>query len=113
MHQIALLRSENWILQEHNEILSKRRKAKKTHLQQGQSMTLGEGQDIQTQHDVEAQIREETRQSSGRKEGAETKGRRCGICGNPGTAHELVRKIYKCLKKRNLNNFFLNISCCG
>lgn len=66
MHKIALLQSENWILQEQNKMLSKRRRAKKIRLQQGGSMTLVEGQDIQTQIDVEAQLKEETHQSSGR-----------------------------------------------
>jgi len=48
-------------------MLSKRRRAKKIRLRQGGSMTLPEGQDIQTQIDVEAQLNEETRQSSGRQ----------------------------------------------
>jgi len=84
MHQIALLKSENRILQEQNEILSKHCRAKKRRLQQGGSMTLAEGQDIQTQNDMEAQIKEETRQNSGCKRRTETKERRCGRCGNPG-----------------------------
>jgi hypothetical protein len=84
MHQMALLKSENRILREENEILSKRRRAKKTRLRQGGSLTLAEGQDIQTQNDVEVQVKEEMRQSSGRKPRTETKQRRCGVCGKPG-----------------------------
>jgi hypothetical protein len=84
MHQMDLLKSEIQILREANETLSKRRRAKKTRLRQGGSLTLAEGQDIQAQKDVEVQVREEMRQSSGRKKRTETKERRCGTCGKPG-----------------------------
>ena len=57
MHKIALLQSNNWILREQNKVLSKPHRAKKIHLQQGESMTLAEGQGIQTQIDVEAQLK--------------------------------------------------------
>lgn len=47
LHQIALLKSENRILREGMEALSRRRRAKKTRLRQGGSMSVGEGRDIQ------------------------------------------------------------------
>jgi len=65
-------------------MLSKRRRAKKIRLQQGGSITLAEGQDIQTQIDVEAQLKEETCQNTGRSRRTKKKERRCGRCGNPG-----------------------------
>lgn len=83
MHKIALLQSENWILREQNKVLSKRRRAKTIRLRQGGSMTLAEGQDIQTQIGVEAQLKEETRQNTGRPRRTK-KERHCGRCGNPG-----------------------------
>ena len=39
MHQMALLRTENQVLREANEALSKRRRAKKTRVQHGGSLT--------------------------------------------------------------------------
>ena len=84
MHQIALLKSENRILREENETLSRRRRAKKTRVRQGGSMTLGEGQDMQAQNEVDAQVKQEMHLSSGRKPRTETKLRRCGVCGKPG-----------------------------
>lgn len=84
MHEIALLKSENRILREQNDMLSKRRRAKKIRLRQGGSMTLAEGQDIQNQKDVEAQIHMETRYGSGRKRRTEKREQRCGTCGIPG-----------------------------
>ena len=94
MHEIVLLRSENRILREENAVLSRRRRAKKTRLRQGGSMTIGEGQDLQAQKEIDVQIEQETQQSSGRKPRTEMKQRRCGACGNPGhnarTCHIVV-----------------------
>nr|AER39693.1 transposase [Verticillium dahliae] len=84
MHQLALLKSENQILRDENATLSKRRRAKKTRLRQGGSLTLGEGQEIQTNIEVQVQINEETRQRSSRQPRDGTKKRRCGVCGEPG-----------------------------
>jgi hypothetical protein len=52
MHQIASLRSENQILRQENEILSRRRRRKKKRLRDGGSLTLGEGQDLHSQQQV-------------------------------------------------------------
>ena len=65
-------------------MLSKRRRAKKIRLQQEGSMTLAEGQDIQTQIDIEAQLKEETCQNTGRPRRTKKKEWRCGRCSNPG-----------------------------
>ena len=59
-------------------MLSKRRRAKKIRLQQEGSMTLAEGQDIQTQ------LKEETCQNTGRPRRTKKKEWRCGRCSNPG-----------------------------
>ncbi|KAK1842428.1 transposase [Colletotrichum chrysophilum] len=72
MHQIALLRSENKILREENNLLSRRRRAKKTRLRQGGSLTIAEAEDLQSQREAIAQIEEETRWSSGRRPRTET-----------------------------------------
>lgn len=84
MHKLALLKSENQILREENALLSRRRRAKKTRLRQGGSLTLGQGQGLQADIEVNVQVKEETRRSSGRKPRAETKKRRCGVCGETG-----------------------------
>lgn len=84
MHQFALLKSEVLILREANETLSKRRRAKKTRLRQGGSLTLAEGQDIQDQIEVEQQVKQETRQNKGWARRTTPRERRCGTCGNTG-----------------------------
>jgi len=84
MHQITLLRSEVGILRAENETLSRRRRAKKTRLRQGGSMTLAEGQDVQAQNGVDVQVRQETQQGRGRKPRVEINKRHCGVCGNTG-----------------------------
>jgi hypothetical protein len=84
MHKMALLRAENQQLREANALLSKRRRAKRSRLRQGGSMTIAEGQALQDQNDVDEQIKQEDRQTRGRKPRDETKGRRCGVCGKTG-----------------------------
>ncbi len=84
MHQMALLKAENKLLQEANATLSKRRRARKTRLRQGGSMTIAEGQALQDQKDIEQQVQQDIRQARGRKPRVETKARRCGVCGESG-----------------------------
>lgn len=84
MHRLALLKAEVEQLRKANALLSKRRRARKTRLRQGGSMTIAEGQALQDQNDVEEQIRQEDRQTRGRKPRNETKVRRCSVCGKPG-----------------------------
>ena len=84
MHKMALLKAEVEQLRAANALLSKRRRARKTRLRQGGSMTIAEGQALQDQKDVEEQIQQEDRQTTGRKPRDETKGRRCGVCGKTG-----------------------------
>ena len=47
-------------------------------------MTLAEGQDTQAQNKINMQIKEEGRQSQGRKPRVEINKRRCRVCGNTG-----------------------------
>ncbi|EXK76739.1 hypothetical protein FOQG_18531 [Fusarium oxysporum f. sp. raphani 54005] len=89
MHQMALLRSENQILRQENEILSRGRRAKKKRLQQGGSLTLAEGQGLQDQKEVDVQLEEESRRNGGRRRRPETKERRCGV-GEPKGKHITV-----------------------
>ena len=81
---MALLKAEVNQLREANALLSKRRRARKSPLRQGGSITIAEGQALQDQKDVEEQIQQENRQTRGSKPRDERKGRRCGICGKNG-----------------------------
>ena len=84
MHKLALLQSEVQILRQANEELSKRRRAKKTRLRQGGSLSQQEAQDLQDERDIMQQIKQETQARSGRKPRQETRARRCGNCGETG-----------------------------
>jgi hypothetical protein len=84
MHQLALLKAENQNLRQANEVLSKRRKVRKTRLQQGGSLTQQEAQELQDERDVIQQVEQETKASGGRKPREETHARRCGKCGQVG-----------------------------
>lgn len=84
MHEVALLRAENSSLRKANEALSKRRRAKKTRVRLGGSLTIQDAQDSLDQKDVHGQIEQEMHQSSSRVGGARTNVRSCRICGKPG-----------------------------
>jgi hypothetical protein len=84
MHQVALLRTEVSTLRKANEALSKRRRAKKTRVRLGGSLTVQEAEDLRDQKDVDEQLTQETRRDGGRAGGARTKVRCCGVCGKPG-----------------------------
>jgi hypothetical protein len=84
MHENALLRSEVHDLRQANEILSRRRMAKRSRLQKRVVMTVGEGREATDQMDVDAQVGGESSRCGGQGRSAQTKERRCGSCGKTG-----------------------------
>ncbi|RDW79427.1 hypothetical protein BP6252_04065 [Coleophoma cylindrospora] len=84
MHEVALLRAEVSTLRRANEALSKRRRAKRTRLQHGGTLTVGEAQSMMAQADVDAQLKQEVHQSRRNRSGAPAKARCCRTCGKTG-----------------------------
>jgi hypothetical protein len=84
MHQVALLRSEVSSLRKANEALSKRRRAKKTRVQLGGSLTVQDAKDLLDQNAVGGEAVQETQPDGSGSGGARTKVRCCGVCGRPG-----------------------------
>ena len=84
MHRVALLAAENKDLREANEILSRRRRAKRTRLQKRGVITVEEGRQAIDQMDADAQVVAESSQSGGQGRSARPGVRRCGVCGKPG-----------------------------
>ena len=84
MHEVALLRAEVKTLREANSSLAKRRRANKTRVREGGTLSIGEGQDLLDQKDLDRQLGDETRASSSRARRAQPRERRCGTCGNTG-----------------------------
>ena len=84
MHQVALLRSENAALRKANEALSKRRRAKRTRVQLGGSLTIQGAQESLGQGVVGGEGVQETQPESGGAGGGRTRVRCCGVCGKPG-----------------------------
>ncbi|KFZ23176.1 hypothetical protein V502_02347 [Pseudogymnoascus sp. VKM F-4520 (FW-2644)] len=64
MHQVALLRAEVSSLRKANEGLSKRRRAKKTRVQLGGSLTIQDATDLLDQRAIEEQVMQEMQQNS-------------------------------------------------
>jgi hypothetical protein len=84
MHEVAILRAEVSTLRKANEALSKRRRARKTRVRQGGSLTVQDAVDLLDQKAIDEQVAQETRQGSSRGRGPRTKARCCGVCGKPG-----------------------------
>ena len=94
MHQVALLRSEVSSLRKANEALSKRRRAKRTRVQLGGSLTVQSAQEALGQGDVGGEGVQEMQPEGSGAGGGRTKVRCCGVCGKPGhnsrTCQEVV-----------------------
>ena len=73
-----LMEAEIHDLQAANKALSKRRRAKKTHLRKEGSLSIQEAQELGDQMDVEVQLKEETRIRAGQQTQTETRARCCG-----------------------------------
>ena len=67
-----------------NEALSKRRRAKKTRVRLGGSLTIEDAHDVLAQKEAEEQAKCETHENGSRRVRTETAPRRCGKCGKPG-----------------------------
>jgi len=84
MHEVALLRAQVRGLQAANELISKRRRAKKTRLRAEGSISVQDARNLKEQMDIDVQIHNEIKVQGGRKARVETRSRRCGVCGQPG-----------------------------
>ncbi|KAM5526428.1 transposase [Fusarium oxysporum f. sp. phaseoli] len=84
MHEVVLLRNEVRNLRDANEILSRRRRAKRTRLQKGGAMTVQEASQVIDQMDVDAQVVAESSRNGARGRSDRPGGRRCGVCGKAG-----------------------------
>jgi len=60
-HYITLLSAENYILRQANEALSRRRRAKKTHVHQGGVITVEDTYNVLSQREVTEQIKHDKR----------------------------------------------------
>ena len=81
-HSVTLLTTENRSLRKANEALSKRRRAKKTRIRLGGTLTAGEAGDVLAEKEIGDQLEQEMRRNGyavGRGTGGK---RRCGKCGN-------------------------------
>ena len=84
MHRVAILESENASLRKANEALSKRRRAKRTRMQLGGSLSVQDAKDQLNQKAVVGEGAQEKEQDGGSAGGGRTRVRCCGVCGKPG-----------------------------
>ena len=81
---MALLRSENAALRKANEALSKRRRAKRTRVQLGGSLTIQGTQESLGQGAISREGVQEMQPEGNGAGGGRTRVRCCGVCGKPG-----------------------------
>ncbi|EYE90008.1 uncharacterized protein EURHEDRAFT_417866 [Aspergillus ruber CBS 135680] len=79
-----LMEAEIHELQAANEALSKRRRAKKTRLRKGGSLSIQEAQELGDQMEVEVQLKAETCNGAGQQLQTKTRAQRCGNCRKAG-----------------------------
>jgi hypothetical protein len=84
MHQVALLQGEVSSLRKANEALSRRRRAKKTRVRLGGSLSVQDAHDLLDQKAVDGEGVQEMQRDSGGIGGGRTKVRCCSVCGKPG-----------------------------
>jgi hypothetical protein len=83
-HRLVLLEAENRGLRIANEVLSKHRRAKKSRLQLGGSLSAPEAEAIRLEKGIVDARKGNTHEEVGRAEGAQLRTRCCGTCGNTG-----------------------------
>jgi hypothetical protein len=83
-HKATLLTAENQSLRREIEALSRRRRAKRTQSQKAGVLTVGEGQELIDQIDVNTQVVAESSRRGGQGSSARPRERRCGRCGKTG-----------------------------
>jgi hypothetical protein len=83
-HRLVLVEAENKELRTANERHSKRRRTKRTRLQEGGSLSLQEAEDILADREVGAQLKEETRRRGSRTDAGGPHVRHCSNCGKAG-----------------------------
>ncbi|KAM5526918.1 transposase [Fusarium oxysporum f. sp. phaseoli] len=81
MHEVTLLRGQVQDLQQANEVLSRRRRARRTRLHKRGVVKVEEGRQVIDQMDVDAQVVAESSRSGGQGRSARPRVRHCGICG--------------------------------
>ena len=84
MHEYALVKAEVQDLRQANEILSQRRRAKRTQVQKRGVMRVEKERQAIAQLDIDAQVAVESSRSGGQGRSAQPRERHCGVCGKPG-----------------------------
>lgn len=84
MHRLVLVEAELSTLQKANEALSKRRRAKRTRVQQRGTLTIQDAEELLDERALTEQVQQEMRQSSSWGEGTSTKARQCSACNKTG-----------------------------
>ncbi|ENH75752.1 hypothetical protein FOC1_g10003916 [Fusarium oxysporum f. sp. cubense race 1] len=103
MHKTALLEAEVEDLREANATQSRKKRAKRTRLQDSGRMTIGTGQSQIDQIDVDIQIVAESSRSGGRGRSEGPKVRHCRTCGKAGHNARTCQEAIEVTKDKDSN----------
>ena len=81
---MTLVHAEVRTLRKANEALSKRRRAKKTHVRQGGALVIEDATDLIAQKDAEKEVRRSKRKKEDGQNERQSTRRRCGTCRKTG-----------------------------
>ena len=84
IYELAIMREENGILRETNYKLSKRRRLKNKRLQNEKVLLIKDGQRLMAEKEGNGLQSQSTAAEGSNRQRGRPKGRRCGVCGEPG-----------------------------
>jgi len=103
MHKTALLEAEVQDLREANATHSRKKRVKRTRLQDSGKMTVGTGQSQIDQIDVDTQVVAESSRSRGRGRSVGPGVRHCRTCGKAGHNSRSCREVIRVTENKGSN----------
>src|SRR6266699_6832385 len=92
IYKMVLIQKRICIFEEVNRTINKRRKTKKTRIQQERVLSIQNANTLLNTREMDAQLKKEMRTSGRNRSGGRTIMRRCGNCSEPGHNARICKK---------------------
>jgi hypothetical protein len=103
LHNIVILEAENRELREENAANSRRKRVKRTQLQDNGRMTIGIGQSQIDQMDIDMQVVAELSRNGGQGKSVGSGVRRCSVCGKTGHNARTCQEVIEVTENEDSN----------